>query len=387
MTLSERTRERADKASVLVVDDTAAMAELYSRILEAEGFVVRKARSGREALVVLESFQPDLIVLDAMMPEMSGHDLLQRVRAREETANVPVVFLTAAGDDEELIGRAFALGANDYLTKPINRKILSERVRSVIAQARQRALLRAAAGEREEHGRLREEFARARTVQQANLPQTPATRASYRIVGALRPCHDVGGDVFDIIDDADGSATLAVVDVSGHGMSAAMVANAVRGILRLLVGTMPIDLAMSELNQQLCASEKEHYACVALVRLEHSQVHIVNAGLPPIAVLHDNGTEYVSAGGIPPGLVDGATYEKHTIELAKARRIVIATDGVTEPFGLADRTDRLVAEMHLAARGEPPSREQLESDLANLFVRHDIVPPDDATVLILDRLP
>jgi sigma-B regulation protein RsbU (phosphoserine phosphatase) len=373
--------------SVLIVDDDEAMTELYARLLSAEGFHMRAANSGKSALELLGSFVPDLMVLDALMPEMSGLQLLEHVRGRADTRQVPVVFLTAAGDDEETITRAFALGASDYLVKPIHRRILVERVRSLVEQHRQRTLLQhAVTTMSHEHGRMRAEFERAMAVQHAQLPHTPVRAAGFRMVAVLRSCHDVGGDVFDLFEAPDGSATVVVVDVSGHGLSAAMVASAVRAQLRILLRTLEPAAALAELNTQLCASEHEHYACVALVQLKGSRVQVVNAGLPPIAVLHGDSTTLLRGGGIPPGILDCGSYDAHTLDVASVGRIVIGTDGVTEPFGGADRIDEFIRDLALDAGGEVLSAEDLNARLAARFERHRILPPDDATVLLLDRL-
>ena len=378
---------RASSGAVLIVDDDEAITDLYARLLSAEGFDVRTASSGKLALELLAAWQPDLMVLDGLMPEMSGLELLECLRAHAHTHHVPVVFLTAAGDDEDAITRAFALGASDYLVKPIHRRILVERVRGLVEQHRQRTLLqRAVSTMSDEHGRMRAEFERAMAVQHAQLPHTPVSAAGFRMVAALRSCHDVGGDVFDLIEGPDGSATVVVVDVSGHGLSAAMGASAVRAQLRILLRSLEPPAALAELNTQLCASEHEHYACVALVQFKGGQVQVVNAGLPPIAVLNGGETMLLKGGGVPPGILDCGTYDSHTLDVARVRRIVIGTDGVTEPFGAADRIDEFIRDLSLEATGEPLSAEDLERRLADRFERHRIRPPDDATVLLLDRL-
>lgn len=120
---------------VLIVDDTAIMLEMYARLLKNEGFQVRAARSGREALAAMGEQRPDVVVLDFMMPEMNGHEVLARMREDPALAAIPVILLSASEeDDAEVAARGFALGANDYLQKPVNRKLLSERVRACLAR-------------------------------------------------------------------------------------------------------------------------------------------------------------------------------------------------------------------------------------------------------------
>ena len=121
-----------DAATVLLVDDTPIVLATYGRYLELEGYQVRTAESGADALEQLKTLQPALIVLDYMMPKMTGHELLSALRAAPATRATPVIFLTSAGDDTEAIEKAFALGANAYLEKPVPRGLFVEMVTSLL---------------------------------------------------------------------------------------------------------------------------------------------------------------------------------------------------------------------------------------------------------------
>jgi len=103
-------------AKVLVVDDEASICALLSATLRLTGFEVRVANGGREALAAAVEFAPDLVVLDVMMPDIDGFDVLRAVRADPRTARVPVVMFSAVSA-EEMIERARAEGANDYWIK------------------------------------------------------------------------------------------------------------------------------------------------------------------------------------------------------------------------------------------------------------------------------
>ena len=119
-------------ATVLLVDDAAIARATYGRYLELEGYDVRTAESGDAALEQLRTMTPALIVLDYMMPGMDGHELLGKIRKAPATSSTPVIFLTGAGDDTEAIEKAFALGANAYLEKPIPRGLFVEMVSSLV---------------------------------------------------------------------------------------------------------------------------------------------------------------------------------------------------------------------------------------------------------------
>ena len=101
---------------LLLVEDDDSLASVYTTRLEAEGFVIRRVPNGEEALAAALEFRPDLILLDVMMPKVSGFDVLDILRNTPETANVKVVMLTALSQEADK-ARAQELGVNDYLVK------------------------------------------------------------------------------------------------------------------------------------------------------------------------------------------------------------------------------------------------------------------------------
>ncbi len=120
---------------IMVVDDDQAMLTLVGLILEQAGFVVQKAKSGLEALELLNSSPPDLFILDIMMPGMDGIELCQRIRANPLTAETPVLFLSALSDFH-VVEKGFEAGATDHLAKPVSNRTLLAKVNGVIGAGR-----------------------------------------------------------------------------------------------------------------------------------------------------------------------------------------------------------------------------------------------------------
>ncbi|HAP35209.1 MAG TPA: hypothetical protein DCQ28_04435 [Bacteroidetes bacterium] len=116
---------------VLFVDDTEDNLDLLEFALKKKPIKMFRASSGKECLVVAEEQHPDMIVLDIQMPEMDGFETLRRLRANPETARIPVIFLTAIKRDPQSIAEGILLGAEEYLTKPIDLEELFARVRSI----------------------------------------------------------------------------------------------------------------------------------------------------------------------------------------------------------------------------------------------------------------
>jgi DNA-binding response OmpR family regulator len=121
------------KRDILIVDDEIGALTLIGIMLERGGFNVLKARDANSALSVLEENNPDLIILDVMMPGMDGIELCQVIRKRDATIKTPVLILSARGDAESII-RGIEAGANDYLPKPILHHDLVSKVRSMLGQ-------------------------------------------------------------------------------------------------------------------------------------------------------------------------------------------------------------------------------------------------------------
>ena len=120
---------------VLVVEDEGAQREILKYNLEAEGFAVVIAETGDEALLLVREEQPDLIVLDWMLPNVSGIEVCRRLRGRQETSNVPIIILTARGEESDRV-RGLDIGADDYIVKPFSMTELFARIRAVLRRIR-----------------------------------------------------------------------------------------------------------------------------------------------------------------------------------------------------------------------------------------------------------
>ena len=123
------------KPRVFVVEDEEPLSLLLKYNLEAEGLEVETIARGDEADIRLRETQPDVLLLDWMLPGLSGIELCRRLRAREETANMPIIMLTARGEEDERI-RGLAIGADDYVVKPFSVPELIARVKAILRRTR-----------------------------------------------------------------------------------------------------------------------------------------------------------------------------------------------------------------------------------------------------------
>ena len=123
------------KPLVLVVEDEVPLLTLLRYNLEKEGFRVAEARDGEEALVAVKDSKPDLVLLDWMLPLVSGIEVCRQIRRMPETRNLPVVMLTARGEEADKV-RGLNSGADDYVTKPFSPSELTARLKAVLRRAR-----------------------------------------------------------------------------------------------------------------------------------------------------------------------------------------------------------------------------------------------------------
>ncbi len=120
---------------VLVVEDEAALVTLLRYNLEREGFRVAEARDGEEAMLQIAEQMPDLVILDWMLPLMSGIEVCRQLRRLPETRRLPIVMLTARGEEGDKL-RGLDAGADDYVTKPFSPSELIARLRAVLRRAK-----------------------------------------------------------------------------------------------------------------------------------------------------------------------------------------------------------------------------------------------------------
>jgi two-component system phosphate regulon response regulator PhoB len=130
-----RAKGKASEPLVMIVEDEEAIALMLTYNLKAEGFRVVHASRGDEAELMLAEQVPDLLILDWMLPAVSGLEVCRRLRAREETSDLPVIMLTARGEENERV-RGLFIGADDYVVKPFSVPELLARVRALLRRAR-----------------------------------------------------------------------------------------------------------------------------------------------------------------------------------------------------------------------------------------------------------
>ncbi len=131
----ETPTRKSSTPHVLVVEDDDSLAELLSYNLKAEGYTVSRVDRGDEAETLLQEITPDLVILDWMLPGVTGFELCRRLRTHEDKRDLPIILLTARGEETDRV-RGLSIGADDYVVKPFSVPELMARVRALLRRAR-----------------------------------------------------------------------------------------------------------------------------------------------------------------------------------------------------------------------------------------------------------
>jgi CheY-like chemotaxis protein len=205
---------------VLIVEDDPAILSGLKDNLEFESHQVLTAADGEAGYKMLCEHSPDLVILDLMLPKLSGYDLCRRVPG--EGFNAPILMLSARSQEGDRV-LGLDLGANDYVSKPFSLRELLARVRALLRHEREH---------RQDEERRNRELEMAAKVQQELFPRVLPEIPGLDYAGICRPARGVSGDYYDFLPLGDGRLGLLVADVSGKGMAAALLGASVHASVR-----------------------------------------------------------------------------------------------------------------------------------------------------------
>ena len=359
------------------------------REIRSGHFTFGFARNGVEALARLSSGKPyDMVLSDINMPQMDGLTLLEQIPSVDP--DVRAVIVSAYGDMKN-IRTAMNRGAFDFVTKPIDFADLRITIDRTL---RNLAIWREALRSRDQLVALEHELGLARNMQQSILPTEFPDSASHQIFANMSPAKAVGGDFFDLVYLEDGRVGLAIADVSGKGVPAALFMMSSRTLLK--GAAIGCDNPGQVLNYVNTVLERENAALMFVTMFygifdsSSGEFTYASGGHDPPLLLHEDGTTTLlpRTGGIALGVVPDVEYEFNTVKVAPGETILLYTDGVpdaqnvrSERFGM-DRFCRIFADA--PAEG---AREAIEAVFRAVrkFAR-DTPQFDDLTCLALRRL-
>lgn len=356
-------------ADILVVDDTPANLQVLVGMLKERGYKVRPVPGGKLALLAARRDPPDLILLDVNMPEMNGYEVCEHLKADGILRGIPVIFISALADQLDKV-KAFSAGGVDYITKPFQMEELHARVETHLKIRRlQIALEESNARLAKANARMSRDLKAAARIQEAFLPRGMPGVPGTEFAWICRPCDELGGDGLNAIPLGDGKMGLYILDVSGHGVAAALLSVAISRLLS------PPSEPASILARGSATGERPVITPPAEVAADLNRLFPFDSATRQFATLVygilDTGTgefRYTSAGhpgpvhlplgaapivlescGFPIGLGNDA-YEERSVHLKDGDRLYLYSDGVPEATNVAG--DQFGGERLLAAIGQ-----------------------------------
>lgn len=375
-------------ANILVVDDIEDNVFLLTMILEKLGHRVLPAYNGQAGLDAARSERLDLVILDVMMPEMSGLEVAARLKTNEATRHIPIILLTAKKGDVKDIVEGLAAGANEYLTKPFHETELVARVNSML---RTKELFDEVASAK---AIMMEELRMAQAVQESLLPTIIPYPEQIRFFAHYEAASSLGGDFYDILDYGSGRVGVVMADVSGHGPSAALIVSMVKAILHSLAGPQvsPKD-ALERLNLSLLKMiPEDRFVTIFLGALDIAtgELSYVRAGHPhALVVSRETGkVTRLEGDGDIIGMFDKIDLDQKTIRLERGDRLFAYSDGLLDASGDSGQQyglPSLITSMESSA--SLPGREMMDNIVRDVRGFTGGAPlEDDMALFILERL-
>ncbi len=403
------------KVTVLVVDDSRAQRAVVCSNLKKWGFSVREAANGLEALKICEAEKINIVLCDWMMPEMDGPEFCAALRNLKWDHYIYFILLTSKSDRYD-VAHGLENGADDFLTKPVDAIELHARLKAGLRLLdmenqliRQNERTQSALAELQRlYESLHRDLIEAAKLQDSLMPVRDRQFPDGRVSLHLKSASHVGGDLAGFFRFTEDRIGIYSIDVSGHGVSSALMTARLAGCLnsqnkalnaafeRMADGfyrhRSPDEVA-TVLNERLLEDiDTELYYTLAFadIDMKSGQVSLVQAGHPNPAVLDaQGGVTYHGGGGLPVGLIEGATFDRTEFTLNPGDRLMLYTDGITEcedPNGKAlgkPGLRRLLAR-HVSDRGLE-LLDNLFSELSRFAGKAEL--DDDISAIVFEYTP
>jgi sigma-B regulation protein RsbU (phosphoserine phosphatase) len=387
----------AGRSCVLIVDDNEMNRDMLSRRLQRKGYDVTIAHDGDRAMELIRDRRFDLVLLDVMMPGLNGLEVLKILRETHTATDLPIIMATARGESEDIV-KALTLGANDYVTKPLDFPVVLARVQTHLAlkqaaeqvkqleqtlAGRNRELEQTNARLEKVNLRMSRDLNAAARIQETFLPSEALRVPGLDFAWIYRPCDELGGDGLNVIPLGEKRIGLYILDVSGHGVASALLSVTLSRLLSrppdpssILVrnGTVPNHseitppAEVADRLNRLFPHEMETGQFTTMIYgildAASGEFRYVSAGHPgPVHLATGAEPVMLESQGLPIGLAEDA-YEERSVRLAAGDRLYLYSDGVSEAMDPTDEQFGYARLLRAIARGRS---EPLQENVAALL--------------------
>ena len=392
--------ESGKKDKILIVDDAPENIQVLMGTLKGQYAIVAAINGDRALKMAVAEPRPDLILLDIMMPGMDGYEVCRQLKADKETANIPIIFLSAKTQTEDKI-KGLDLGGADYVTKPFDSGEVLARVRAQLKIARlTRELISANAALVEKQEKLDEDLKAAAGIQRRMIPKSIPDMGVLEMAWRFIPCDRIGGDIFNVVRlDKDHWGSY-VLDVSGHGVPSALVAVSASQMIhaqhdRMLKKSkkdsphyeiVPPSRVLETLDKEFPIDRFDKYFTMSYIVIDTglNRITYSNAAHPPLVLMRKDGRlELLEKGGTIIGMGGMLPFEEGTMEIRQGDRLFLYTDGTVE-YQNGDRElygeDRFYAE--ISKLKDRSLKEHIDGIINGIMDFGDQIPPQDDLTLL-----
>ncbi|MEJ2222627.1 MAG: SpoIIE family protein phosphatase [Desulfobacterales bacterium] len=372
-----------ENEALLLVDDNPTNLQVLYQTLETTGCKLLVAKNGEAALAIAQKAAPDLILLDIMMPGIDGFEVCRRLKNNPDTANIPVIFLSALTDTKDKV-QGLQLGAVDYVSKPFQPDEVIARVNTHLTIHRLKREVE------QKKDALEDELKAASDVQRRLLPKKLPEIAGLKLASHYETSLYAGGDYYDIAQIADNQWGFLVTDAEGHSAPAAVMMAMTCALFRSYPEppAEPGEL-LYFLNRHLCKVADPSFVTALYVVYDAESHHlkIARAGHPPPMIYRSaekKAIEYTCGGVFPLGIDPYEQVPVTEAELQPGDRILMYTDGITERFSIDGETygeERLLRQ--LEGDGNLQPEELLTAIMKDVDDFANGRPADDDQALLL----
>lgn len=338
--------EGLENPTILVVDDDETILKFLSRHLKRLGITIIEAVNGRDAIKIIDQKRyPQLIILDANMPIMDGFAACAALKQYpdKKVHEIPIIMITGL-DDTDSINKAFNMGAEEYITKPINMTVLLNRIKLILEKkTAEKKLTRA-------YDLIKKDLRAAALIQKKLIPEAMIIDG-FEFRWIFKPSSFIGGDTFNFFKLDEKYIGFYILDVTGHGIPSALLSfMAGKTITPFPIKSSPLkrlifdppyyeilppDKASEEINKrfQREAGSTLYFTMVyAVIDIEKSIVKLHRAGHAlPIFLPKNADAILLEKGGLPIGLLSDAKYsEIEEFPFNEGDRLFFYTDGITD---------------------------------------------------------
>ncbi len=321
---------------VLVVDDNEANRKLLQGMLTELGFEVRLASSGADAIELFAEHSPDIVLMDIMMPGMSGYDASAKIKQFNPDVYTPLIFVTAL-KPEDAMAKAVEAGGDDFITKPINFEILQSKLNAHVRIREASEKLHLVNQQLNEHNQyMAREHELVEHIFNNALNKSFIDERFIRF--HISPASAFNGDILLVGKKADGKICVLLGDFTGHGLSAAIGS---LPVVKVFFTMVQKGLDISMLAEELNATIKmllpgNMFFCASIIEMDgaNKTLSYWSGGLPPMLLFDQVSGKVSEIKGqhMPLGILSRNSFESdiESIEVVDGQKLYLYTDGVTE---------------------------------------------------------